>query len=106
MKKILQCAVVIVSLLFTLVTGIANASAENASNPLSSVNNTDLRVRFYELTNDTNRTDYDIEGAYMVTPKFKLTYELHYWDADVTSMLKYPLTGKTIMLFPQRPKFR
>jgi len=65
------------ALAFTLVTGITNASAENASNPLSSVNNTDLRVRFYGLTNDTNRNDYDIEGAYMVSPKFKLTYELH-----------------------------
>ncbi len=72
------------ALAFTLVTGITNAFGENASNPLSSVNNTDLRVRFYELTNDTNRTDYSIEGAYMVASKFKVTYDLHYWDTDVT----------------------
>ncbi len=67
------------ALAFTLVTGITNAFGENTSNPLSSVNNTDLRVRFYELTNDTNRTDYSIGGAYMVASKFKVTYDLHYW---------------------------
>ena len=76
-------------LTFTFATGIANfASAtdaeENASNPLAIVNNTDLRARLYELTNNTNRIDYSLEGAYMIMPKFKVIYDLHYWDTDIT----------------------
>ena len=31
-----------------------------------------------------DRTDYFVDGAYMITPKLKLKYELHYWSTDVT----------------------
>jgi len=71
-------------LALSLVTGIANAAEENASNPLALVNFTDLRLRYYELANDKDRTDYAIEGAFLVSPKFKVIYELHYWDTDIT----------------------
>ena len=81
MKKIFT----VYALFLMLVTGITHAyGEENASNPLAAVNNTDLRIRSFELTNDRDRTDYAIEGGYMAAPKFKLIYELHYWDTDVT----------------------
>lgn len=75
-----------------LISGTAVVSAEeqksgggeNASNPLSTVNNTDLRIVSYELTNDRDRTEYAIKGGYMVAPKFKVIYDLYYWDTDVT----------------------
>ena len=56
---------------------------ENASNPLAAVSNTDLRIQYFDL-DDSERTDYWVDGAYMATPKLKLKYELHYWDTDVT----------------------
>jgi len=66
------------------ITGIPHAyGEENASNPLASVNNTDLRWQYFDL-DGPYRNDYFIDGAYMLTPKLKLKYELHYWETDVT----------------------
>jgi len=56
---------------------------ENASNPLASVNNTDLRWQHFDL-DGPERNDYFVDGAYMLTPLLKFKYELHYWDTDVT----------------------
>ena len=67
----------------TLVTGISFAYGENASNPLAAVSNTDIRYQFFDL-DGSDRNDYWIDGAYMVTPALKLKYEVHYWDTDVT----------------------
>ena len=67
-----------------LVAGITRAAgAENASNPLASVNNTDLRWQYFDL-GGPERNDFYIDGAYMVTPKLKVKYILHYWQTDVT----------------------
>ena len=72
------------SLALSLVTGITNAyGEENASNPLAALSNTDLRAQYFDL-GGSDRTDYWVDGAYMLTPKLKLKYELHYWDTDVT----------------------
>ena len=58
---------------------------ENASNPLAAVNNTDVRVQYLDLEDDAERYDfYLLDGSYMLFPKLKLKYELHYWDTDVT----------------------
>ena len=80
MKKL-----VLLMAIFLAVIGVSNSyGEENASNPLAAVNNTDLRLRVYDLTNGQDRTQYTIEGAYMVAPKFKVIYQLHYWHTDVT----------------------
>jgi len=64
-----------------LVTGVAVAE-ENASNPLAAVNNVDLRWQFTSA--DAGDTyDVFVDGAYMLTPKLKLKYELHYNFTDV-----------------------
>ena len=68
---------------FALVLASFHAYAENASNPLAAVNNTDLRYQYFDL-DGADRSDYWMDGAYMATPKLKLKYELHYWDTDVT----------------------
>ena len=75
------------SLLFLLTTaGIAQdeAPAENASNPLAKVKNTDVRLKYFDLGNDSRLNDYYIEGAFMPTNSLKLKYELHYWDTNVS----------------------
>ena len=66
------------------VTGTIHAyGKENASNPLAAVSNTDLRYQFFDL-DGSDRSDFWVDGPYMLTPKLKLKYELHYWDTDVT----------------------
>jgi len=57
-------------------------AADNASNPLAAVNNTDLRWQYFDL-GGPGRNDYYLDGAYMVIPKLKLKFELRYWDTDV-----------------------
>ncbi len=81
------------------------AEAENASNPLAAVNNTDLRLQFFDL-DGSDRQDYYIDGAKMFSPKMKLKYDLHYWKTDVTGqsennleslhlkLLYFPVEGK------------
>ena len=42
---------------------------ENASNPLATVNNTDVRVQYFDLRDGFERYDfYLVDGSYMVTP--------------------------------------
>ena len=65
-----------------LLTGIASAE-ENASNPLSAVNNVDLRWQYFSA-DAGDLHDVYIDGAYMVMPDLKLKYELHYNFTDVT----------------------
>ncbi len=63
----------------------AAAGDENASNPLASVTNTDLRFQYLDLTDDLGRVnDLFVDGAFMVNPKLKIKYELHYWETNVT----------------------
>jgi len=69
-------------MVLVLASGHAFAQ-ENASNPLAAVNNTDLRVQYFDL-DESDRNDYWVDGSYMLTPKLKVKYELHYWDTDVT----------------------
>jgi hypothetical protein len=71
-------------LILMLVTGVTNAyGEENASNPLAAVDNTDVRWQYFDL-HGPDPNDFWLDGAYMLTPKLKLKYELHYWDTDVT----------------------
>ena len=56
---------------------------ENASNPLAAVNNTDLRFQYFDL-DGADRWDTWLDGAYMLTPKLKFKYELHYWETNVS----------------------
>ena len=80
MKKTFTAYVLV--LLF--VAGTTNAHGEtNASNPLAAVNNTDVRWQYFDL-DGPERNDFYLDGAYMVLPKLKLKYDLHYWDTDVT----------------------
>jgi len=79
MKKVLAAC----ALILMIGTGINHAYAENASNPLASVNNVDLRWQHFDL-GGSDRNDFYVDGAHMLTPKLKLKYELHYWDTDVT----------------------
>ncbi len=77
------------SAILALLTSIGISSAygeENASNPLAAVNNTDVRLQYFDLgESDFERWDFWVaDGAYMLTPKLKLKYELHYWKTDVT----------------------
>jgi hypothetical protein len=62
--------------------------AGNASDPTAALNYTDVKAQFFDtgdlspLGDDRDR--YAIEGAYMLSPKDKITYELNYWDTDIS----------------------
>jgi len=59
--------------------------AENASNPLARVKNTDVRYQYFDLSDDQGRiNDSFVDGAFMINPKLKIKYELHYWETNVT----------------------
>jgi len=74
----------LVALVVALVGINRSYAGENASNPLAAVNNTDVRLQYFDL-DGLERYDFWVaDGAYMLTPKLKLKYELHYWDTDVT----------------------
>jgi len=63
----------------------AAGGGENASNPLASVTNTDLRLQYLDLADDLGRVnDLFVDGAFMINPKLKIKYELHYWETNVT----------------------
>ena len=66
----------------TLVAGFASAE-ENASNPLASVSNVDVRWQ-YVSKDPVDRHDIFIDGAHMFMPKLKVKYELHYNVTDAT----------------------
>lgn len=58
---------------------------ENASNPLAAVSNTDVRWQYLDGFVGRGRlNDYFIDGAFMVNPKLKVKYELHYWETNIT----------------------
>jgi hypothetical protein len=59
------------------------SSQENASNPLAAVNNTDLRVQYFDL-GGSDLVELWVDGAYMIIPQLKFKYELHYSITDVT----------------------
>jgi hypothetical protein len=56
---------------------------ENASNPLAAVDNTDVRLQYFDL-DGADRWDTWIDAAYMLTPKLKLKYELHHWETNAS----------------------
>jgi hypothetical protein len=71
------------SFIFCFVFANLSTAEENASNPLASVNNIDLRSQ-YTSEDAGDRYNTFIDAAYMITPKLKLKYELHYEFTDVT----------------------
>ena len=94
------------ALVLMLVAGIAHAAgAQNASNPLASVNNTDLRWQYFDL-GGPKRNDFYVDGAYMVNPKLKVKYILHYWETDVTGSSENDLSTLHLqpIYFPKQGK--
>jgi hypothetical protein len=75
LKNVLAC-------FLTLAAGLASAQ-ENASNPLASVNNVDVKSQ-YTSNDPLDRHDIFIDGAHMFHPKLKVKYELHYNVTDAT----------------------
>ena len=61
-------------------------AAENASNPLAAVNNTDIRWQHFDLGDGQSLDDISVDGAFMAMPTLKIRYELHYARASVGDM--------------------
>lgn len=81
---------------------------ENASNPLAAVNNTDLRLQYFDLVSDgAHQTDYFIDGAYMLQPTLKFKYELHYWSTNLSgsSQSDFESAHAKLIWFPSQGMF-
>ena len=77
---------------------------ENASNPLAKVKNTDVRWQYLDLVNSLGRiNDYFVDGSFMLNPKTKLKYELHYWETNLTGSSESDFESALIKLiyFPK-----
>jgi len=76
----------------------------NASDPTAAVNYVDFRFQAFDLDGSADRDRYAVEGTYILTPEHKLTFEINYWDTDITgedeSGLE-SLKGKYINLQPK-----
>lgn len=90
-------------LVFWIVCLNSASGEENASNPLASVNNTDFRWQGFSSAAG-RRNDYYIDGSYMITPKLKLKYELHYNDNDFTGKTQsgFEKVGVKAIAFPSQ----
>jgi len=79
--------VLLVLVMITASPDVMSQEEGNASDPTASVNFTDFRFQAFDLGDvgiGDSRDRYAIEGAYAFTPSHKLTYELNYWDTDIT----------------------
>ena len=65
-------------------TVLAEGDGSNASDPTAAVNFVDFRFQAYDLPDSKDRDRYAVEGAYVITPEHKLTYEINYWETDIT----------------------
>ncbi len=91
MRKQFNLSEGVISLFVLMTLGISpfvmSQDRGNASDPTAAVNFTDLRLQLFDLGDvgiGDDRDRYVIEGAYAFTPNHKLTYELNYWDTDIT----------------------
>ena len=86
-------------------TDAAQGGAD-ASDPTAAVNFNDIRYQTFDLYGDASDRERDrlaLEGAYVISPEHKITYELNYWDTDVTGSDESGLEsigGKYINLKP------
>ena len=66
----------VLAVIMAFLPNIASAE-ENASNPLASVSNVDLRWQGI-FADAGEKYDFFVDGSHMLMPKLKLKYELHY----------------------------
>ncbi len=86
----------------------AEEAGSAASDPTARVNFIDVRARFFDLEDGSDRDVYRIDGSYVFSPKFKATFEAHYWETDVTGRdrsgwAEYHLKG---IYFPKDGEWR
>ena len=85
-------------------TALAEGDGSNASDPTAAVNYVDFRFQAFDLDDSRDRDRYAVEGAYIITPEHKLTYEINYWETDITGKNESGLEsvkGKYIHLMPR-----
>ena len=75
---------------------------ENASDPLAKVRNTDLRWQYFDL-DENHINDAFIDGAFMANDNFKIKYEVHYWETDLSGSSQQNLESTTLkaIYFPK-----
>jgi len=109
MKRVFLLLALLMSIISTASVSseeMKSGKGENASNPLAAVNNTDIKYQYFDL-DGPERNDFWVDGAYMLHPKLKVKYELHYWDTDVTGSSESDFESLRLMAiyFPTQGKW-
>jgi hypothetical protein len=76
----------------------------NASDPTASVNYADLRFQAFDLDGTADRDRFAVEGAYMIAEGHKITYELNYWDTNITGKDESGLESVKLKYINLQPK--
>ena len=76
----------------------------NASDPTASVNFVDLRFQAFDLDGTADRDRFAVEGAYIITEEHKITYELNYWDTNITGQDETGLESVKMKYINLQPK--
>lgn len=102
LAKSLKRACALFLLLFSAVGFAGEYVEENASDPLAKVRNTDLRWQYLDL-DENHINDVFIDGAFMANDKFKIKYELHYWETDLSGDSQQNVESTTLkaIYFPK-----
>ena len=102
LEKSLKRACALFLLLFSAVGFAGEYVEENASDPLAKVRNTDLRWHYLDL-DENHINDVFIDGSFMVNDKFKIKYELHYWETDLSGHSEQNVESTTLkaIYFPK-----
>jgi len=76
----------------------------SASDPTASVNFVDLRFQAFDLDGTADRDRFAVEGAYIITPEHKITYELNYWNTNITGRDETGLESVKMKYINLQPK--
>ena len=82
-----------------------SSSGAAASDPTAAVNYQDVRYRYFDLESG-DKNSFETEGAFMLTPRLKITNELHYLETDSTGQSEQDfeiIKLKGIWLTPGKP---
>lgn len=85
-------------------SALAEVDGSNASDPTAAVNFVDFRFQAFDLDGSADRDRYALEGAYIPAEGHKLTYEINYWDTDITGKDESGLESVKVRYINLQPK--
>ncbi len=102
LKPLMACLLLSISPLKSALA--EEGGGANASDPTASVNFVDFRFQAFDLDGTADRDRFAVEGAYMITAENKITYELNYWNTNITGQDEAGLESVKMKYINLQPK--